>query len=102
MDGSYFAQPAASLKRLLDRAHAEGLTVVVFGRIYKDGEGVHDIHMNQGSTKAFVHVAGTTTTIATRSGRMARFCHAAGRTMRRVFLRLHTATRADGRPGQPP
>lgn len=58
MDGSEFPEPAASLKRLLVRAHDEGLTVFVFGRFYKEGDGIHDTHLNQGSTKSFVHRAG--------------------------------------------
>ena len=55
MDGSEFPEPAASLKRLLSRAYADGLTVFVFGRFYKEGDGIHDIHMNQGSSGGFVH-----------------------------------------------
>ena len=51
MDGSDATEPAASVKRLLTMAAAQGWTVYVFGRFYIGGDlGVHDIHMNQGST----------------------------------------------------
>jgi uncharacterized protein YukJ len=55
MDGSDAVEPAASLKRLLTRAHQGNLDVYVFGRFYKEGDGIHDTHMNQGSTGGFVH-----------------------------------------------
>ena len=58
MDGSEFPEPSASLRRLLTRAHQENLTVYVFGRFYSEGGGIHDTHMNQGSTKSFIHRAG--------------------------------------------
>jgi uncharacterized protein YukJ len=51
MDGSDQVEPVASLKRLLIKAHQEQLDVYVFGRFYVEGDGVHDCHMNQGSTK---------------------------------------------------
>ncbi|HLG80819.1 MAG TPA: DUF2278 family protein [Bradyrhizobium sp.] len=58
MDGSDQVEPAATLKRLLSRAHAEKRDVYVFGRFYTDGSnGIHDIHLNQGSTGGFVHHA---------------------------------------------
>jgi uncharacterized protein YukJ len=55
MDGSDVVEPAASLKRLLTRAHQNNLDVYVFGRFYAEGNGVHDTHMNQGSTGSFIH-----------------------------------------------
>ena len=38
------------MKTLWLRAHDAGWTVYVFGRFYDDGDGAHDVHMNQGST----------------------------------------------------
>ena len=32
--------------------------VYVFGRFYTDGDGIHDTHMNQGSTGGFIHRGG--------------------------------------------
>jgi uncharacterized protein YukJ len=58
MDGSEFPEPAASLNRLLVRAHRHRANVYVFGRFYSEGDGVHDTHMNQGSTKEFLHRPG--------------------------------------------
>ena len=58
MDGSNVPEPAASLKRLLEKARQLSLDVYVFGRIYPDNDGIHDTHMNQGSTKNFIHVPG--------------------------------------------
>ena len=55
MDGSEFPEPAASLKRLLVKAHQQNADVYIFGRFYTEGDGVHDTHMNQGSTGAFIH-----------------------------------------------
>jgi uncharacterized protein YukJ len=55
MDGSDLVEPAASLKRLLVRAHQNNLDVYVFGRFYSEGDGIHDTHMNQGSTGSFIH-----------------------------------------------
>ena len=55
MDGSDVVEPAASLKRLLIRAHQNNLDVYVFGRFYAEGNGIHDTHMNQGSTGSFIH-----------------------------------------------
>jgi uncharacterized protein YukJ len=55
MDGSDVVEPAASLKRLLNRAHQNNLDVYVFGRFYAEGNGIHDTHMNQGSTGNFIH-----------------------------------------------
>lgn len=56
MDGSTAVEPVASLLRLLRRAQAENLDVYVFGRTYKmGGPGIHDVHMNQGSTGSFLN-----------------------------------------------
>ena len=59
MDGSDQAEPTATLQRLLSRAHQEKRDVYVFGRFYTDGtNGIHDVHLNQGSTGGFVHREG--------------------------------------------
>jgi uncharacterized protein YukJ len=58
MDGSDFPEPSASLKRLLSKARQQDFDVYVFGRFYREGDGIHDTHMNQGSTKGFVHRPG--------------------------------------------
>jgi uncharacterized protein YukJ len=60
MDGSEVVEPVASLKRLLVNAKQNGFDVYVFGRFYNDtfvgGQpGIHDAHMNQGSTGGFIH-----------------------------------------------
>ena len=58
MDGSDATEPAATLGRLLSRAHQNNLDVYVFGRFYSEGNGIHDVHLNQGSTKGFIHRPG--------------------------------------------
>jgi uncharacterized protein YukJ len=58
MDGSEDAQPTASLSRLLSKAHKQNFDVYVFGRFYNTGDGIHDVHLNQGSTKGFIHKPG--------------------------------------------
>jgi uncharacterized protein YukJ len=58
MDGSEFPEPAASLNRLLLRAQQHQSDVYVFGRFYAEGNGIHDTHMNQGSTGSFIHRPG--------------------------------------------
>jgi uncharacterized protein YukJ len=55
MDGSEEAEPVATLARLLSKAHKQNFDVYVFGRFYNTGDGIHDVHLNQGSTKGFVH-----------------------------------------------
>jgi uncharacterized protein YukJ len=55
MDGSTDPRPVSTLMRLFDKARQSGATVFVFGRFYTDGNGIHDTHMNQGSTGRFVH-----------------------------------------------
>ncbi len=58
MDGSEDAQPVASLARLLSKAHRQTFDVYVFGRFFNTGDGIHDVHLNQGSTKGFIHRPG--------------------------------------------
>jgi uncharacterized protein YukJ len=59
MDGSEVVEPVASLKRLLVNARQHSFDVYVFGRFYEGGDnGIHDTHMNQGSTGSFIHRAG--------------------------------------------
>ena len=56
MDGSTDVEPAASLIRLLAKAQTEGCLVYLFGRFYKGGDlGIHDTHMNQGSTGHYIN-----------------------------------------------
>jgi uncharacterized protein YukJ len=55
MDGSDTQEPAASLTRLLGKAKDGNLDVYVFGRFYSEGNGIHDTHMNQGSTGSFLN-----------------------------------------------
>jgi uncharacterized protein YukJ len=59
MDGSADREPYRSLSKLLTNAQKSKWQVYVFGRLYTDGSnGLHDIHMNQGSTGSFLHKAG--------------------------------------------
>ncbi|WP_322048969.1 DUF2278 family protein [Paraburkholderia sp. J67] len=58
MDGSDAVEPVATLQRLLLRAQQAGNDVYVFGRFYSEGDGLHDVHMNQGSKGAFIHRPG--------------------------------------------
>jgi hypothetical protein len=56
MDGSDSPEPVASLKKLLTKAHTANADVYIFGRTYTDGSaGIHDVHMNQGSSGSFVN-----------------------------------------------
>lgn len=55
MDGTMFPEPVASLNRLLEKAMNQKLDVYVFGRFYDSNNGIHDTHMNQGSTKGFIN-----------------------------------------------
>jgi len=55
MDGSEAPEPVASLKRLLTNAKQNNFDVYVFGRFYSEGDGIHDTHMNQGSSGSFIH-----------------------------------------------
>jgi uncharacterized protein YukJ len=58
MDGSEAPEPVASLGRLLLNARQQDADVYVFGRFYAEGDGIHDTHMNQGSTGEFIHADG--------------------------------------------
>jgi uncharacterized protein YukJ len=59
MDGSAQAEPIPSVLRLVTQAKDGNLDLYVFGRRYTDGNGIHDTHMNQGSTGThFVHRRG--------------------------------------------
>jgi uncharacterized protein YukJ len=58
MDGSDAVEPVATLGRLLSKAHQENLDSYVFGRFFKEGGGIHDVHLNQGSTSGFIHRPG--------------------------------------------
>jgi len=49
MDGSDAVEPVASLERLFLSARDNAWDVYVFGRFYSEGNGIHDIHFNQGS-----------------------------------------------------
>jgi uncharacterized protein YukJ len=42
----------------VSRAREQGLDLYVLGRFYREGDGIHDTHMNQGSTKGFIHRPG--------------------------------------------
>ncbi len=56
MDGSDHAEPIPSIMRLVQRAQQGALDIFVFGRAYTSGRGIHDTHMNQGSSGAhFLH-----------------------------------------------
>jgi uncharacterized protein YukJ len=59
MDGSLSPEPVASIVRLLSKAKTQVLTIYVFGRFYSEGEGIHDTHMNQGSTGRYLHRPGS-------------------------------------------
>jgi uncharacterized protein YukJ len=59
MDGGTDREPYRSLARLLENALDRAWPVYVFGRLYTEGgDGIHDIHMNQGSSGSFVHREG--------------------------------------------
>lgn len=56
MDGSNQVEPVATLNRLLLKAQAVGADVYIWGRTYKTGgPGIHDVHMNQGSSGGFIN-----------------------------------------------
>ena len=52
-------QPPAKLSALLSKAFHGKNDVYVFGRFYSEGNGIHDVHMNQGSRGRYIHRAGT-------------------------------------------
>ena len=59
IDGSEQAEPIASILRLVNRAQQGALDIYVFGRTYTEGNGIHDTHLNQGSSGAhFLHRQG--------------------------------------------
>jgi len=58
LDGSGAQEPVATLSRHLSDAFGKGSDVYIFGRFYSEGNGVHDVHMNQGSRGRFVHREG--------------------------------------------
>jgi uncharacterized protein YukJ len=58
LDGSAGTQPVAALKPLLDKAFRNQSDVYVFGRFYPEGNGIHDVHMNQGSRGRYIHQPG--------------------------------------------
>lgn len=63
MDGTDKPEPIPSVLQLVNTAQAKGLDLYVFGREYTEGSGIHDTHMNQGSTGAhFLHTAGNDST----------------------------------------
>ncbi len=59
MDGSVSPEPVASIARLLSNAKSQVLTIYIFGRFYSEGDGIHDTHMNQGSTGKYLHRPGS-------------------------------------------
>jgi len=58
IDGSEDPQPVLGLKKLLSSAFQNQLDVYVFGRFYSEGNGVHDVHLNQGSLRKYLHHPG--------------------------------------------
>jgi uncharacterized protein YukJ len=56
MDGEGDREPYRTLARLLTKARSKKADVYVFGRTYQGGDlGIHDVHMNQGSTGDFLN-----------------------------------------------
>jgi uncharacterized protein YukJ len=56
MDGSDQAEPIPTMTRLLETARQQGLDTYLFGHTFDDnGRGIHDIHMNQGSTGSLLN-----------------------------------------------
>jgi uncharacterized protein YukJ len=56
MDGTDLPEPVASLRRLLSKARAQNAHIYIFVRTYTSGgSGIHDVHMNQGSSKSFIN-----------------------------------------------
>ncbi len=51
-------EPVATLSALLMLAFESQNDIYVFGRFYAEGNGIHDVHMNQGSSGRFIHRAG--------------------------------------------
>jgi uncharacterized protein YukJ len=92
MDGSDAPDPAASVKRLISKAQSEELDVYIFGRFYSEGDGIHDIHMNQGSTGRFIHRAGYDSTTTMTCGRTADCWSTRGKTSGLPFSRRSTSS----------
>lgn len=61
IDGSEDAEPVAGLRKLLLDAFQNRNDIYVFGRFYREGNGAHDVHLNQGSRGRFIHRAGDDT-----------------------------------------
>ncbi len=101
MDGSEAPEPVASLKRLLLKAFQQQADVYVFGRFYSEGDGVHDTHMNQGSTGEFLHRPGDDFERSQRRLAGRRAARRSRRTrMGGLFRRLQPAARPDRRSRQ--
>jgi uncharacterized protein YukJ len=58
LDGTTGKQPVAALEPLLEQAFENQNSVYLFGRFYRDGNGIHDVHMNQGSRGRYIHREG--------------------------------------------
>ncbi len=56
--GAEQQQPPAKLSALVSKAFHGQNDVYVFGRFYSEGNGIHDVHMNQGSRGRYIHRAG--------------------------------------------
>jgi hypothetical protein len=98
--GSAHVEPAASLLRMFDRAKGKQAAVYVFGRFYAEGHGLHDTHMNQGSTKSFIHRAGDDSIDHNDVWQDGAVIVNFGDAAWAVFCHLPTAIRSDRRPGQ--
>ena len=61
LDGGPGQEPPTQLNALISKAFDNKNDVYVFGRFYTDGNGVHDVHMNQGSRKRYIHRTGDDT-----------------------------------------
>jgi uncharacterized protein YukJ len=55
MDGEVDREPYRSLARLLEKARSQSMPVYIFGRFYNTDDGIHDVHMNQGSRGGFMN-----------------------------------------------
>ncbi len=56
--GAEKKQPPAKLAALLSKAFQGKNDVYIFGRFYSEGNGIHDVHMNQGSRGRYIHRPG--------------------------------------------
>jgi hypothetical protein len=57
--GAETKQPPAKLSALLSKAFHDKNDVYIFGRFYSEGNGIHDVHMNQGSRGRYIHRPGS-------------------------------------------